>query len=102
MKYWGPDKMAVVLHMSFLCRFLKWKLLHLDSISAKSVSRASINNKPALVQTVTWIRIGDKPPSEPAMHPGPPTPGQNEYHARTHFRKERGNFSKVRGIKKKG
>ena len=27
--------------------------------------------------------------------PGPSTPDQNVYHARTHFREERGNFSKI-------
>ena len=47
--------------------FLEWKSLYFVKISRKFVPKGPIDNNPALVQMMTWRRIGDKPLSEPML-----------------------------------
>ena len=56
----------------FRRRHLKWIFLNknvwiLIKISLKFVSKAPINNNPALVQIMAWCRPGNKPLSEPMI-----------------------------------
>ena len=47
--------------------FLNENVLISLNISLKFVAKVRINNIPALVQIMTWRRLGDKPLSEPMM-----------------------------------
>ena len=47
--------------------FLEWKLWNTDSNFMKLVARIPTDNKPALVQVMTWRRTGDKPLPVPMM-----------------------------------
>ena len=47
--------------------FVNEKFCILIDISLKFVSKGQIINIPALVQIMTWHRIGDKPLSEPML-----------------------------------
>ena len=47
--------------------FLEWKCLDIDKNFTKFVSKAPINNKPALVQIMAWCQPGNKPLPEPMM-----------------------------------
>ena len=51
----------------FKCIFLFENVWIWIKISLKFVPKVRINNIPALVQIMTWCRIGDKPLSEPMM-----------------------------------
>ena len=51
----------------FKCIFLNENNGITIQISVKFVPRSPIDNKPALVQVMTWCRIGDKPLHEPMM-----------------------------------
>ena len=51
----------------FKCTFQKENVLNLNRISLKFVPKGQINDIPALVQTMAWHRLGDKPLSEPMM-----------------------------------
>ena len=51
----------------FKCIFLNENVWILIEISLKFVPKGSINNDPALFQTMAWRRPGDKPLSEPMM-----------------------------------
>ena len=49
----------------FKCIFINGKLWILIIISLKFVPYGTINNMPALVQIMSWQRLGNKPLSEP-------------------------------------
>ena len=51
----------------FKCIFLNENVWISIKFSLKFVSMGSINNNLALVQIMTWRRLGDKPLSEPMM-----------------------------------
>ena len=51
----------------FRCIFLNEKLFILIKISLTFIRRVSVDNIPALVQIMSWRRIGNKPLSEPMM-----------------------------------
>ena len=62
------DKMAAILAIDILkCIFLNENVTISIQISVKFVPKASIDNKPALVQLKAWRRIGDKPLSKPIL-----------------------------------
>ena len=48
----------------FKCIFLNENVWISNKISLKFIPKSAINNNPALVQTVAWHRLGDKPLSE--------------------------------------
>ena len=49
----------------FKCIFLNENVKISIKISLKFVPKSPINNIPALVQIMAWLRTGDKPSSEP-------------------------------------
>ena len=51
----------------FNCIFLNENERILIQISLKYVLRSPIDNKPALVQVMTWCQTGSKPLSEPIL-----------------------------------
>ena len=63
--HWGRDKMDAIkfCRQHFQVHFL-WILI---KISLKFVPKGPINNIPALVQIMSWHRLGAKPLSEPMM-----------------------------------
>ena len=62
------DKIAAILADSNLkCNFLNENDRISIRISLKFVSRGPIDNKPALVQVMAWLRTGHKPLPEPML-----------------------------------
>ena len=62
------DKIAAILaDNNFICIFFNENGRILIQISLQFVPKIPIDNKPALVQVMTWRRIGDKPLSEPML-----------------------------------
>ena len=61
--------------------FLEWNFFYFDQMSLKFVFTGKINNKPALVQVMTFRRPGSKPLSWPIGLHGPacPIPEENRY-----------------------
>ena len=59
------DKMATILADNIFKRIFVNENVRISiQISLKSVSKGSIDNKPALVQVMAWRRTGDKPLTE--------------------------------------
>ena len=58
---------AIVADDIFKCIFLNEHDKIPIQISLKLVPRSPIDNKPVLVQVMTWRRTGDKPLPEPMM-----------------------------------
>ena len=56
-------------HFADICKcfFFWWKYMNLINISHNFVLKGEINNIPALVQLMAWLRPGGKPLSEPMM-----------------------------------
>ena len=61
--HWGQDKMATVSQTTFSNAFSRISI----KISLKFVPKGPINNIPALIQIMAWLRSGDKPLSEPML-----------------------------------
>ena len=59
--------MATISNDTFKRIFLNENARILIKISLKFVPKGPISNNPALVQTVAWRRLGDKPLSEPML-----------------------------------
>ena len=65
---WGRDKIAAIFLTTFSNAFSLIKKVPISfKISLMFVLRGPINNIPALVQIMTWLRPGDKSLSEPVM-----------------------------------
>ena len=64
--HWRRDKMDAISQI-FKCIILYENVWIPIWISLKFVPKGPINNIPALVQTMTWRRPGDKPLSEPMI-----------------------------------
>ena len=58
---------AILADDIFKCIFLNENYRISIQISLKLVPRSPFDNKPALVQVMTWPRIGNKPLPEPIM-----------------------------------
>ena len=58
---------AILAGDNFKCIFLNEKFCNLIWISLMFVTKGPIDNKRALVQVMTWRRIGDKPLHEPMV-----------------------------------
>ena len=60
--YWGRDKMAAIFHTIFSNAFPWIKRYGFQKISSlESVRKVSMNNIPALVQIMAWLRTGEEP-----------------------------------------
>ena len=58
---------AILAENIFKCSLLNESDVIPIQISTKFVPRRPVDNKPALVQVMSWHRIGDKPLPEPTM-----------------------------------
>ena len=58
---------AILTDDTFKCIFLNENVWISIKISMKFVSKGTINNTPALVQIMAWLRLGIKPFSEPMV-----------------------------------
>ena len=63
--HWGRDKMATILQTAFWNAFFNENICVPIKISLMCVLWGPIDNIPALLQIMTWRRLGDKPLSEP-------------------------------------
>ena len=63
--HWDRDKMAAISQRTISNAFFNENIQISIKISLKFVPRSPIDNKPALVQIMSWRQPGDKPLSEP-------------------------------------
>ena len=63
----GQDRMVTILRWHFICMFFSGNNWILIKIILNLVPKGSMNNKPALVQMITWHWTGNKPLSEITM-----------------------------------